>query len=130
MLLFKGLAKKTKKKGFTCFIANCHNPIKAMMILFIQSLAFIVVNLNSGILFEIINNIANVLFIFSDYGTSCCSKIRVTLNGIAKEKEGRSAGTYQKASGLINKKFHWSFGQLEKKNVQPVKIDFIMMTLY
>ena len=37
----------------------------------------------------------------------CCSRIRVTLNGVAKEKQGIKAGTYLKASGLINNRSHW-----------------------
>ena len=34
----------------------------------------------------------------------------MTLDGIVKEKRGQygRAGTYRKASGLINSKFHWS----------------------
>ena len=48
---------------------------------------------------------------FSGYGTSmCCSRIRVTLNGVVKDKQGQygRAGTYQKASGLINNRSHWN----------------------
>jgi len=42
------------------------------------------------------------------YGTSiCCSRIRVTLSGVVKDKQGRFAGTYQKASGFINNRSHW-----------------------
>ena len=37
----------------------------------------------------------------------CCSRIRVTLNGVVNDKWGSKAGTYQKASGLINKRSHW-----------------------
>ena len=37
----------------------------------------------------------------------CCSRIRVTLNGVVKDKQGERAGTYQKASGLINNRSHW-----------------------
>ena len=47
--------------------------------------------------------------IFSGYGTSmCCSRIRVTLNGVVKDKQGKLAGTYQKASGLINNRSYWN----------------------
>ena len=46
-----------------------------------------------------------------DSGTSmCCSRIRVTLNGVVKDKQGGYAGTYQKASGLINNRSHWIDG--------------------
>ena len=38
----------------------------------------------------------------------CCSKIRVTLNGVVKDKQGSRAGTYQKASGLINNRTYWN----------------------
>ena len=37
----------------------------------------------------------------------CCSKIRVTLNGAVKDKQGGFAGIYQKASGLKNNRSHW-----------------------
>ena len=47
--------------------------------------------------------------LFSGYGTSmCCSRIRVTLNGVVKDKQGSKAGTYQKASGLINNRSYWN----------------------
>ena len=40
----------------------------------------------------------------------CCSRIRVTLNGVAKDKRGQygRAGTYQKASTLINNRWYWN----------------------
>ena len=38
----------------------------------------------------------------------CCSRISVTLNGVVKDKWGSKAGTYQKASGLINNRSHWN----------------------
>ena len=38
----------------------------------------------------------------------CCSRIRVTLNGVVKDKQGKCAGTYQKASGLINNRSYWN----------------------
>ena len=38
----------------------------------------------------------------------CCSKIRVTLNGDVKDKHGERAGTYQKASRLINNRSYWN----------------------
>ena len=38
----------------------------------------------------------------------CCSRIRVTLNGVVKDKQSSRAGTYQKASGLINKRSYWN----------------------
>ena len=48
---------------------------------------------------------------FSGYGTSmCCSRIRVTLNGVVKDKQGGLAGTYQKANGLKNSRSHWIDG--------------------
>ena len=37
----------------------------------------------------------------------CCSTIRVTLYGDVRYKQGENAGTYQKASGLINNRSHW-----------------------
>ena len=40
----------------------------------------------------------------------CCSRIRVTLNGVVKDKAGGYAGTYQKASGVINNRSHWIDG--------------------
>ena len=47
--------------------------------------------------------------LFSGYGTSmCCSRIRVTLNGVVKDKKDGFAGTYQKASGLINNRTYWN----------------------
>ena len=47
--------------------------------------------------------------IFSGYGTSmCCSRIRVTLSGVVKDKQGGFAGNYQKASGLINGRSYWN----------------------
>ena len=45
---------------------------------------------------------------FSAYGTSCCSRIRVRLDGVVKEQQFAKIGTYQKASGLIFNKFHWT----------------------
>ena len=38
----------------------------------------------------------------------CCSRIRVTLNGVVKDKQGGFAGTYQKASGLINGRSYYN----------------------
>ena len=39
----------------------------------------------------------------------CCSRIRVTLNGVVKDKQSRIAdGTYQKASGLSNNRSYWN----------------------
>ena len=38
----------------------------------------------------------------------CCSRIRVTLNGVVKDEQWERAGTYQKASGLINNRSHWN----------------------
>ena len=38
----------------------------------------------------------------------CCSRIRVTLNGVVKDKKDEFAGTYQKASVLINKRSYWN----------------------
>ena len=39
----------------------------------------------------------------------CCSRIRVTLNGVVKDIHGRfSDGTYQKASSLINNRSYWN----------------------
>ena len=40
----------------------------------------------------------------------CCSRIGVTLNGVVKDKQGQygRAGTYQKASGLINNRSYWN----------------------
>ena len=38
----------------------------------------------------------------------CCSRIRVTLNGVVKDKQGSRAGTYQKASTLINNRWYWN----------------------
>ena len=40
----------------------------------------------------------------------CCSRIRVTLNGVVKDKQGEYgiAGTYQKAIGLINNRSYWN----------------------
>ena len=38
----------------------------------------------------------------------CCSRISVTLNGVVKDKWGSKAGTYQKASGLINGRSYWN----------------------
>ena len=38
----------------------------------------------------------------------CCSTVRVTLNGVVKDKHGSKAGTYQKASGLINNRSYWN----------------------
>ena len=50
--------------------------------------------------------------LFSGYDTStCCSRIRVTLNplnGVVKDKQGSRAGTYQKASELINNRSYWN----------------------
>ena len=47
--------------------------------------------------------------IFSGYGTSmCCSRIRVTLSGVVKDKQGGFAGNYQKASDLINGRSFWN----------------------
>ena len=37
----------------------------------------------------------------------CCSTIRVTLYGDVRYKQGENAGTYQKASGLINDRSYW-----------------------
>ena len=55
--------------------------------------------------------ICQLLKLFSGYGTSmCCSRIRVTLNGVVKDKQGQYgiAGTYQKAIGLINNRSYWN----------------------
>ena len=38
----------------------------------------------------------------------CCSRIRVTLNGVVKDEQSSKAGTYQKGSGLINNRSHWN----------------------
>ena len=38
----------------------------------------------------------------------CCSRIRVTLNGVVKDKQGGFAGTYQKANGLTNNRSYWN----------------------
>ena len=38
----------------------------------------------------------------------CCSRIRVTLNGVVKDIKGISAGIYQKASELINNRSYWN----------------------
>ena len=38
----------------------------------------------------------------------CCSRIRVTLNGVVKDEHGSRAGTYQKASELINNRSYWN----------------------
>ena len=38
----------------------------------------------------------------------CCSRIRVTLNGVVKDKQSSRAGTYQKASGLTNNRSYWN----------------------
>ena len=38
----------------------------------------------------------------------CCSRIRVTLNGVVKDKQSSRAGTYQKASGLSNNRSYWN----------------------
>ena len=38
----------------------------------------------------------------------CCSRIRVTLNGVVKDKHGSKAGTYQKASDLINGRSYYN----------------------
>ena len=38
----------------------------------------------------------------------CCSRIRVTLNGVVKDKWGRYAGNYQKASDFINGRSYWN----------------------
>ena len=38
----------------------------------------------------------------------CCSRIRVTLNGVVKDKQGRADGTYQKASSLANMRSYWN----------------------
>ena len=47
--------------------------------------------------------------LFSGYGTSmCCSRIRVTLNGVVKDKQGSKAGTYQKANELTNNRSYWN----------------------
>ena len=47
--------------------------------------------------------------IFSGYGASmCCSRIRVTLSGVVKDKQGGFAGNYQKASDLINGRSFWN----------------------
>ena len=45
---------------------------------------------------------------FLDYGTSCCSEIRVTLDGTLKRIHSSRAGTYHIASGFVNKRFHWN----------------------
>ena len=38
----------------------------------------------------------------------CCSRIRVTLNGVVKDKWSIFVGTYQKASELINNRSYWN----------------------
>ena len=38
----------------------------------------------------------------------CCSRIRVTLNGVVKDKQGSKAGTYQKANELTNNRSYWN----------------------
>ena len=38
----------------------------------------------------------------------CCSRIRVTLNGVVKDKKDGFSGTYQKASGLTNNRSYWN----------------------
>ena len=38
----------------------------------------------------------------------CCSRIRVTLNGVVKDRHGGFAGTYQKASKLTNNRIFWN----------------------
>ena len=38
----------------------------------------------------------------------CCSRIRVTLNGVVKDKQGGCVGIYQKASELINGRSYWN----------------------
>ena len=37
----------------------------------------------------------------------CCSRIRVTLNGVVKDKHGGLAGTYQKSRRLTNNRSYW-----------------------
>ena len=38
----------------------------------------------------------------------CCSRIRVTVNGVVKYHQDGFAGTYQKASGLKNNRSYWN----------------------
>ena len=38
----------------------------------------------------------------------CCSRIRVTLNGVVKEKQRGRAGTYQKSSELTSNRSYWN----------------------
>ena len=38
----------------------------------------------------------------------CCSRIRVTLNGVVNDKKSSRAGIYQKASGLKNNRSYWN----------------------
>jgi len=38
----------------------------------------------------------------------CCSRIRVTLNGVVKDNQGGFAGNYQKVSELINGRSYWN----------------------
>ena len=55
------------------------------------------------------NCLNKILKLFSGYGTSmCCSRMRVTINGDVKDKQGESAGTYQKGSELINNRSSWN----------------------
>ena len=38
----------------------------------------------------------------------CCSRMRVTINGVVKDKQGEIAGTYQKGNELINNRSYWN----------------------
>ena len=38
----------------------------------------------------------------------CCSRMRVTINGVVKDKQGSRGGTYQKGSELINNRSYWN----------------------
>ena len=54
-------------------------------------------------------HLCRILKLFSGYGTSmCCSRMRVTINGVVKDKQGEIAGTYQKGNELINNRSYWN----------------------
>jgi len=38
----------------------------------------------------------------------CCSRIRVTLNGVVRDEQSSRSGTYQKTSRLINNRSYWN----------------------
>ena len=45
---------------------------------------------------------------FLGCATSCCSRIRVSLNGDIRKTQGGFAGTYQKACGMKNNRNYWT----------------------